>query len=229
MRALSIDTSTHRAQVALSDGASCAAREANDDPRVHAERLVGLIDRAMSAAGWTKSQIDLVACCVGPGSFTGVRVALATAKGIALGLGRPIVGVGSLEAMASAAPATAAQIVVPLLDAKKGEVFWAAFDGLVAGPGHVAAGAVSSVLEGLRLRDRGADGPREIVLVGEIATSLALPGVRVLRGPETDLPDAMHVARLGVAKYQQRGADDLHALEPVYVRPPDIAMPKAPG
>jgi tRNA threonylcarbamoyladenosine biosynthesis protein TsaB len=219
MRALGIDTSTHRAQVALWDGASCAAREASDDPRLHAERLIGLIDRAMSTAGWTKSQIDLVACCVGPGSFTGVRVALATAKGIAFGLDKPIVGVGSLEAMASAARATAGQIVVPLLDAKKGEVFWAAYGRLIAGPDHLAAGAIGTVLEGL---------PRDVVLVGEISTSLAPRGLRVLRSPETDLPDALEVARLGVAKYGQRGADDLHALEPVYVRPPDITMPKAP-
>jgi len=224
MRALGIDTSTHRAGVALWDGASCPARETNDDPRLHAERLVGLIDRAIVTAGWSKSQIDLVACCVGPGSFTGVRVALATAKGIALGLGRPIVGVGSLEAMASAAHATAGQIVVPLLDARKGEVFWAAYDSegaLLAGPGHVAAGAVTDVVVGL--------GDGEVVLVGEIAATLAVQGLRVLSAPGTDLPDALEVARLGVVKHGQRGPDDLHGLEPVYVRPPDITMPKGPS
>jgi tRNA threonylcarbamoyladenosine biosynthesis protein TsaB len=223
MRALGIDTSTHRGQVALWDGSSCTAREGNDDPRVHAERLALLIDRAMSTAGWTKSEIDLIACCIGPGSFTGVRVALATAKGIALGLDRPLIGVGSLEAMASAARATADQIVVPLLDAKKGEVFWAAYDSegaLVAGPGHAAAGAMAAVVQGL--------GATNLILIGEVAASLALPGLRLVAGSATDLPDAVEVARLGVAKYEKRGADDLHALEPVYVRPPDITFPKPP-
>lgn len=225
MRALGIDTSTHRAQVALWDGAACAAREANDDPRVHAETLIGLIDRAMATAGWSKTELDLVACGVGPGSFTGVRVAVATAKGIALGLGKPLVGVGSLEAMASAARATAGQIVVPLLDARKGEVFWAAYDSqgaLVAGPGHVAIESVGGVAVGL--------GPRELVWVGEIAALLVLPGERrIVRSPETDLPDALEIARLGVARHVAHGVDDLHALEPAYVRPPDITMPKAAG
>ncbi len=225
MRALGIDTSTHRAQVALWDEVACAARETNDDPRVHAETLVGLIDRAMATAGWSKSQIDLIACGVGPGSFTGVRVAVATAKGIALGLGRPLVGVGSLEAMASAAHATAGQIVVPLLDARKGEVFWAAYDSegaLVAGPGHVAIESVGGVAVGL--------GSRELLWVGEVAALLALPAEqRIVRSPETDLPDALEIARLGVAGHVRHGTDDLHALEPTYVRPPDITMPKAAG
>jgi tRNA threonylcarbamoyladenosine biosynthesis protein TsaB len=221
MRALGIDTSTHRAQVALWDGATCVARESNDDPRLHAERLVGLIDLAMGRAGWNKSQIDLVACCVGPGSFTGVRVALATAKGIALGLGRPIVGVGSLEAMASAARASGEKRVVPLLDAKKSEVFWAAYDevgAVLAGPGHVSVHEVAELVRGIG----------QVVLVGEVAASLALPGLRVLSSPATDLPDALEVARLGAIKLAERGGDDVHGLEPVYVRPPDITVPKAP-
>jgi tRNA threonylcarbamoyladenosine biosynthesis protein TsaB len=219
MHALGIDTSTHRAQVALWDGATCVARESNDDPRQHAERLLGLIDRAVMRAGWKKTEIDLVACCIGPGSFTGVRVALATAKGIALGLGCPIVGVGSLEAMASAARRAGEKMVLPMLDAKKGEVFWAAYDetgALLAGPGHVASGEVATLAKGLG----------NVVAVGEVASSLALAGVRILSSPATDLPDALEVARLGVAKHASRGADDVHALEPVYVRPPDITVPK---
>jgi tRNA threonylcarbamoyladenosine biosynthesis protein TsaB len=221
MRALGIDTSTHRAQVALWDGRACAAKESNDDPRLHAERLVGLIDQVMVRAGWSKSQIDLIACCIGPGSFTGVRVALATAKGIALGLGRPIVGVGSLEAMASAARAVGEERALAVLDAKKGEVFWAAYDAtgaLLAGPGHVATADVAPLARGLG----------SVVVVGEVAASLALPGLRVISSPATDLPDALEVARLGVAKLSERGAEDVHALEPVYVRPPDITVPKAP-
>jgi tRNA threonylcarbamoyladenosine biosynthesis protein TsaB len=221
MRALGIDTSTHRAQVALSDGASCVARSESNDPRVHAERLVELVDGVVARAGWTRGDIDLVACGIGPGSFTGVRVSLATAKGIALGLGRPIVGVGSLEAMAFAANVPAGRLVVPLLDAKKGEVFWAAYrsDGsLAAGPGHVATGDITSVLTALGVDD--------VLLVGEVTGLLAVPGWRVERSSETDLPDALAVARLGVARHAERGADDLHALQPVYVRPPDITLPK---
>src|SRR5438309_3969739 len=114
MRALAIDTSTHRGQVALWDGAACLAREQGGDPHHHAESIFGLVDRAFAAGGWQKGEIELVVVCLGPGSFSGVRTALATAKGIALALDRPIVGVNGLSAMASAAGDAPA--VLALLD-----------------------------------------------------------------------------------------------------------------
>jgi tRNA threonylcarbamoyladenosine biosynthesis protein TsaB len=220
MRALAIDTSTPRGAVVLWEGNSCAAREQSLDPSQHAEKLLGLIERAIDSAGWTKSQLDLVACCIGPGSFTGVRVGLATAKGIALGLDRPIVGVGSLEAMAGAALQKESGTIVALLDAHKSEVFWGVYDamGRRDGPGHIVAARIGEIFATLV--------DRSIVVVGEIAAGLGLSGVRVLRTPETDLPDAAEVARIGIAKLEGRGPDDLSLLEPVYVRPPDITAPR---
>src|SRR5690349_7452818 len=133
MRALAIDTSTHRAEIALFAGDSCAARETNRDPAKHAESLFALIDRAFASAGWRKTEVGLVVAGLGPGSFTGVRVGLATAKGIALALDRPIVGVPGLDAMASAARRAPhahvadVDVVVALLDARKSEVFFRAY------------------------------------------------------------------------------------------------------
>jgi tRNA threonylcarbamoyladenosine biosynthesis protein TsaB len=226
MRALAIDTSTYRAEVALWADDACVAREENLDPAKHAESLFGLIDRAFARAGWKKSDLDLVVPCIGPGSFTGARVALATAKGIALALDRPIVGVSGLEAMASAlrqiAPASAIDpdAVVALLDARKGEVFWAAYgrEGEpLAGPGHVAVSAVADALAPL---------PAKKLVVGRIAGEIDNFTFQVFRSPETDLPDIAELARLGVRKFRDKGADDLGALEPLYVRPPDITLPK---
>ena len=102
MKTLAITTSTNRCAVALLLGAEPVAARIVDEDRLHAERIFALIDDALLEAAWTKEELGLVACDLGPGSFTGVRVGLATAKGIALGLGIPIVGVGSLEAMAAA-------------------------------------------------------------------------------------------------------------------------------
>src|SRR5579859_6550276 len=134
MRALSIDTSTHRAQVALWTGGSCVAREEHGDPSRHAEALLGMVDRAFASAGWRKSDLDLIVTCTGPGSFTGLRAGVATAKGIALALDCPLVGVSGLDAMAAAFLernpdlAAANDAVVACLDARKGELFWAAYD-----------------------------------------------------------------------------------------------------
>jgi len=233
MRALSIDTSTHRASVVLWEDGTCLAREYNVDPARHAEALIGLIDRALATAGWNKTQIDLIASCVGPGSFTGLRVGLATAKGIALALDRPIIGVGSLEAMAAAAFAgpwdsasAEGAAVVALLDARKEEVFWAAYaaDGAkLAGPGHLRLEGIGAVWELLA--------ERRIMVVGEVAAQVdrTTPAIEIHRSLETDLPDAAVVARVAAARLEREGRDDLDALEPIYVRPPDITPPNHPS
>jgi tRNA threonylcarbamoyladenosine biosynthesis protein TsaB len=233
MRALAIDTSTDWAGVALCDEQACVARSpASGDsmavPGQHAERLLGLIDGSLNQAGWKKRDLELVCCCVGPGSFTGVRVGVATAKGIALALGLPIVGIGSLEVMAYAhfarrgAPADADEVAVPLLDARKGEVFWAAYAGngaLVAGPAHLAATQIADLPRRV---------PRtKITFLGEIARRLPLEPTWIATTPETDRPDPVELARLAMATFRRRGPDDLDALEPAYVRPPDITLPTA--
>ena len=231
MRALAIDTSTEVAGVALCDGATCVARSpttnvaATAAPGQHGERLLGLIDATLLEAGWNKRDVQLVACCLGPGSFTGVRVGVATAKGIALALGLPIVGIGSLEVMAHAyfarrgAAEKTDETAVSLLDARKGEVFWAAYGSvgaIIAGPGHLAAAQVGEL-------SRLVPGPK--TFLGEVAIRLGLDPTCIVSTPETDRPDTVYLARLAIATLERRGPDDLDALEPAYVRPPDITLP----
>jgi tRNA threonylcarbamoyladenosine biosynthesis protein TsaB len=147
---------------------------------------------------------------------------LATGKGIALALELPIVGVGSLEAMASAARSTPAAAYVALLEAGKGECYWAAYDAelaCIAGPGHVPLADVASVLAPFANRDA--------AIVGDVAAPLDAVGLRRVRDAKTDRPRASEIARRAVEKIAARGADDLHALEPVYVRPPDITWPRS--
>jgi tRNA threonylcarbamoyladenosine biosynthesis protein TsaB len=241
MRALAIDTSTDTPGVALCDGPTCVARTPIDPlaqpaspnvsppvPGQHAERLLGIIDQLMTQASWKRADLELVACCIGPGSFTGVRVGVATAKGIALGLGIPIVGVGSLEVMAYAHRARVAgaadqeRALVPLLDARKGEVFWAAYAGdgaLLAGPGHLGAAQIADLFALV---------PRpKITFLGTIAARLALDPGSIVAAPASDRPDPFEIARLAQSKLAERGPDDLDALEPAYVRPPDITLPAA--
>ena len=232
MRALAIDTSTDRAGVALCEGGRCVARTSGEGPEIavpgqHAERLLGILDDLLQKARWSKSDIALVACSIGPGSFTGVRVGVATAKGIALALDIPIVGIGSLEVMAHAYRSRQGgedpnHATIALLDARKSEVFWAAYgdDGaLVAGPGHIAV-ANAGELARLAVRPK-------VTFLGEIASSLDLRGAPIVRTPETDRPDPAVLGELALRRFASRGADDLDALEPAYVRPPDITLPAA--
>ena len=162
-----------------------------------------------------------LACDVGPGSFTGVRVGVASAKGIAMGLDLPLLGVISLEAMAAAAFALGAagpeEGVAAAIDAKKGELFLAAHDGagtaLVA-PCTRAVGPDAFVLP--------AAPGRRWVVVGEIAAGIALPAaMRLARGEAFDLPDAAWIGRLALGRLGAGERPDPGGVEPLYVRPPD--------
>jgi tRNA threonylcarbamoyladenosine biosynthesis protein TsaB len=221
MRVLGIETATRRASVALWDSGIAVARAQAEEPMQHAERTLLLVDEAFRAAGWPKGSIDLLACGAGPGSFTGVRVGIATAKGIALGLDRPIVAVGSLEAMARAFRSDADAIIC-ILDAKKDEIFFAAYDtsrAVLINPIHLPRGEVT--------RQIGLFAGKKAVALGEIAASIDTGLIPVHRDPATDLPDAVTVAMMGAERLTLRGPSSLHELEPMYLRPPDITSPRA--
>jgi tRNA threonylcarbamoyladenosine biosynthesis protein TsaB len=237
---LALSTSTPRGSAAILDGGRVLATAAYEDLRGHAERIFGAIDEVLAAAGVTRAAIDAIGCDVGPGSFTGVRVAVASAKGIALALGIPAAGVTSLEAMAAAAFSHAAapgDLVVPALDAKKGELFVAAFDAPSApprlGPEHLAWDEVPRMIAALApgaLAGAGgldADGPRpppRLVVAGAIAEPIPVLRAYRARGPGLDLPDAAWIGRIGSDRLGAPGAAGEHdpaLLEPRYVRAPD--------
>ena len=197
----------------------------------HAERLFGLIDEALREAGADRRAVGAVACDVGPGSFTGLRVGVASAAGITAALGVPGIGVGSLESMAHAAlrdGAPGAGRVVVALDAKKGEVFLGVFDpaGASIEPArHLARDAAAVEIE------RAASEPRARLagaviaeLVPALAADLAASG-RLVRSRAADLPCAGSVALVAHAWLSEKR--EFPPLLPVYVREPD-AKPAAP-
>jgi len=157
----------------------------------HAARLLPLVEGLLATAAWPKNSIDAYAAVRGPGSFTGVRVALGLMSGFALVAGRPCVGVGTLHAMAEAyGPAAADR--VPLLDAGRGEVYGARFDAgsdpplelrgaWVGDPAQAIESGAMLVLFGegarvheVRLREAGYAGP-----IGRAGTSVAAAAGRI--------------------------------------------------
>jgi tRNA threonylcarbamoyladenosine biosynthesis protein TsaB len=230
VKLLAITTSTPRGGAAIVDDKRVLAAVAYEDAKGHAERLLAAVDDVLAAAGLARGDVDALGCDVGPGSFAGVRVAVAAAKGVALALDLPVAGVGSLEAMAAAAfgegHAPPDAIVLAALDAKKGELFVAAYGADLEpalAPCHVAR-------EGAAARLAALPAGRSVVLVGEVLASLdAVPGPLV-RAPSVDLPDATWVASRARARLAAGGhrAADAAALEAIYVRPPD-AKPMAQG
>jgi len=128
MPLLTIETSTPFEQVAVVDGGAALAERMLEGGRSRADELLDAVDSVLRSAGLTVHRLDGVVVSVGPGRFTGLRVGLATAKGLAAASGLPIFAASTLAALArSVGPAEG--VVCPVLDARRGEVYGAVFDG----------------------------------------------------------------------------------------------------
>lgn len=216
MRVLAIDTSTELGSVALLVDGHLKAEVAARVRARHGETVFRLLEQALAHAGLAKTELDLIASGVGPGSFTGTRVGLAAAKGLAVALDVPIVGVPTLRALARAAPGA---LLAPAVDAHKGEVFVAVYERTGAGlvqklaPIHGLPGDVAPKL------------PAGAVLFGSGARKYpaALPPALP---PLFDAPRASFVALEGLERFEAQGPDDRSTLEPLYVRGADAKLPQ---
>ncbi|WP_062114664.1 tRNA (adenosine(37)-N6)-threonylcarbamoyltransferase complex dimerization subunit type 1 TsaB [Aureimonas sp. AU40] len=124
---LAIDTANERCSAALlrlSDGTFAAIRE-EEIGRGHAERLMGVIEEVLTEAGADWSEIGKLAVCIGPGSFTGIRVGVSAVRGLELSLGLRAVGISTLEALAE--PEWSEGPVLAVHDARRGELYAALF------------------------------------------------------------------------------------------------------
>jgi len=221
MRLLAIDTSTWWGVAALVETADGGPRLiAEIGLRVedsHAAHALAIVEALLAAAAWDKSSLDAYVAVRGPGSFTGIRVAMGLARGLGLAARRPCIGIGTLDAMAEAfGPASAER--VPLLDAGRGEVYGARFDAastppraleepwvrtpeavLAGGPGIVFGSGAERHGEALR-----AAGYREVI--GRPPTSVAAGAARIASSLPVDTGD--------------------RDFTPLYVRPADAELPR---
>jgi tRNA threonylcarbamoyladenosine biosynthesis protein TsaB len=128
VRILSIETSTSVCSVAVhSDGKLQSLSELSESG-AHAERLVLLVEEVLEKAEIGFQDLDAIAVSEGPGSYTGLRIGVSTAKGLAFGLGKPLIGVNTLQALASALDVKEDELIIPVLDARRMEVFREVFD-----------------------------------------------------------------------------------------------------
>lgn len=126
---IALDASTEACSVAVVKGSQCWSLCSNT-PQYHAQQLLPFIDQLLHQADLATDQLDFVACSQGPGSFTGLRIGLGIAQGLAFGAGIPMIGVSSLAALAKAAAkeiASPVDSVLTLLDARMGEIYWALY------------------------------------------------------------------------------------------------------
>lgn len=127
MNILAFDCSGQTLSVAVAAGGELAASSFQRDNRNHAPHLVPTIDALLQEADLPPSKLDLIAVTVGPGSFTGLRIGLATAKGFGDTLGVPLLGLPSLDVLAGNLSDERA-VIVPLLDARKNQAYLGVYD-----------------------------------------------------------------------------------------------------
>lgn len=218
MRVLGIESATRTASIAIVDEAVTLTEQTLPQSASHGTALFALLADALTAADTTLDAIDLLAVSIGPGSFTGLRIGLSMAKGLALACDIPIVGVPTLEALAAAAPPRSHPLWT-VLDARKGEVYAAAFIRAprtdmetIFPPSVCTAQYLSQCLEP----------PCSVVgdavdTYGDVLRSRDRSGIELL--PIANVPpSSVSVARVGAARYAERGNDSVSALEPCYVR-----------
>ncbi|ADH85678.1 tRNA (adenosine(37)-N6)-threonylcarbamoyltransferase complex dimerization subunit type 1 TsaB [Desulfurivibrio alkaliphilus] len=128
---LALETSGSCGSVALVDGRGCRAEYSLQSSRTHSRRLLEAVEQLLTAADADWQELDALAVCLGPGSFTGLRIGLSTVKGLALATGKPLIGVSSLDGLAAQAVALpgCSLPVCALIDARKQEVFTAFYHG----------------------------------------------------------------------------------------------------
>ena len=208
MIVLGLDTCLSACSVAVLDGEAVLAHASEVMARGHQERLAPMAQAVMAEAGIPFSRLQRIGATVGPGSFTGLRVGVAFAKGLGSALSVPAVGVGSLEALA----AEAAGLVAAVLDARRDQLYLQVFeDGqALMAPDVLPLGVAVARLAELAMG-------RALTLVGSGAPLLAdaAPGANVLT-PEGCDPRA--VARLAAGK-------PAAPIRPLYLRAPDAKLP----
>ena len=189
--------------------------------RGQAERLVPMIESVLAAAGVDHGELDALAVTTGPGAFTGVRIGLATARGYALALGIPAIGIGSLRAIAAGTePAERAGCsVLVLIDAKRADVYAQAFDPDLTPAGEAMAVTPEALDAALP--------PGPLLLAGDgdagAEDTLRAAGRELYRSSAPALADPGTIAHL--AAREPLPAADAPPPRPVYLRPPDVTWP----
>lgn len=226
MRILAIETATLTGGAALLDGDRVVAEVTLSVALQHSERLLASVDRLLGDCEWTVAALDGIAVSIGPGSFTGLRVGLATAKGLALASGLPIVPVPTLDALAAGLPFADAP-VCPLLDARKGEVYVCLY--------RWAGGRMERLWDYLALPPAEAVRrltPPVIVLgdgVEPCRPHLAALGEGVREAPPARrLPSAAMVGQLARDLLVAGHMVDADALVPLYLRPSEAELKARP-
>jgi tRNA threonylcarbamoyladenosine biosynthesis protein TsaB len=222
MKVLAFDSSGAACSAAIRDGdGRLLAQRFQPLARGHAEFLMPMLRDVMAEAGLAFSGLDLIAVTTGPGSFTGIRVGLAAARGLALASALPLLGLTAFEAIAAAVSPAERRggVLIVAIDSRRDDLFIQSFAADGAALSAPAAVGPAALAEAVPAGD--------LVLAGDGAArardALAALGRSALLARADGPPDAADIAGLALARWHPGTRPALPL--PLYLRPPDVTMP----
>lgn len=225
MHLLALDTTSRHGSVALLSDGELRGELRLVDAGGYSRTLLPAIESLLRLGDLGPGDVDAYAAVVGPGSFTGVRVGISTVQGLALGSGRPVLGITSLEALAGRMRG-AADVLIPMVDAYREQVYVSVYDGELREMEAPAAVVPEDWI---------ARTPAGAAFLGDGAVKYR-ETIRRVR-PDAVLPDkslflAATIARLAMPRLARGEGGDASSLRPVYLRAPDVRpsppMPAVP-
>ena len=216
MKNLCIDTSSKVCSVALLEDDNVIAEKNISDEKTHSENLMPLLDSLLNDCNVSINEVELISICVGPGSFTGIRIGVAAVKAIAEILSIKIASVTSLEALAKNYNSEGHEnyTIASIIDAKNGQVYCGVFDEQNNIKENIFASDIDSAIE--RIKDY-----KNIVVVGDGAALYSekiksiINGVKIIDDNEQK---ASNVGKIGFKKYKNGDLKDADTICPIYLR-----------
>ena len=219
---LNIETSTTNCSVSLSfEGETLVLKEDYDNNYSHAERLHVYIDEVLKQASIKSSQLDAIAVSKGPGSYTGLRIGVSAAKGLCFALGKPLIAISTLEALAHQVK-TKEGIIIPMLDARRLEVYSAIFDSSY----NRLRETLAQVLNDDSFKDYLKE--TKVTFIGNgVAKTKELIIHNNAIFIDGRLPSADQMSQLAYNKYKKNDIEDVAYFEPYYLKDFVALKPKA--
>ncbi len=227
---LHIETATQICSVALSENETIIASKSSDEKNAHSRVLTVFIDELLQSNGLLPQNLDAIAVSMGPGSYTGLRIGVSTAKGLCYSLSKPFISVSTLQAMAWGMAAKAGKqyadtLFCPMIDARRMEVYAAIFDGSKEQVREILAEVLDENSFAGQLKTH------QILFAGDGAEKCkqllsSKPNVRFLDG---FVPSARFLAAIATEKFNEGNFEDVAYFEPFYLKDFIAGTPKVKG
>lgn len=223
MLLLAIDTTTNICSVALGEQDKLWAEIILNTKKTHSQRLMPAIQNLLRDADVDKRELEGIAVALGPGSFTGIRIGMATVQGLSQGLGIPVIGVMTLDALAEGC-GNFPRLICPILDARREQVYTGLYRGGDGGPIRLeppAALALDDLIGRIKNYDE------EVIFAGDALKTFREKLRRALSDKYMEMPFSSRLNRAalvlqkGFKNWEKDGPTSVYALKPFYIRLPE--------